>query len=608
VSYSVGPTLASPQTRAAAARSTQTRMPHEAMPGNQTTLRRLQAKLAVGAVDDPLEHEADAVAAHVMRMPDPARVAQWSPPRISRKCAACEEEPVRRKCAACEEEEKLQAKRGDSSIDGEQAPASVDETLRSSGQALDAGLRGFFEPRFGADFSGIRVHSDPVAARSARDVGARAYAVGNHLVFGAGNFAPESPGGRELLAHELTHTVQQGAALRREPEAPEAGPAPTPAAAAPADPASAPAPATGNRATCLVHFVKGSTEFTDAKEFAACMASIKSYLAADPARVVELNGFASEEGTADFNQTLAQKRADTVKGLLVTGGVDAAKLTATGHGPDTTYAKLEDNRRVEVLHRGPGPVPPPQPETPGPKKKGICGPVVTKQLTNGMNNVRTTFTGLPPEKREDMCSQLFDSIHGLVTWDFTRLHVRNWMEHQKCATILGSPNEACCANSVQINDQCYYAGSPNYVLFGGMCKLCFDHYVAKEGNNLGDIEGFTSKRMLSLIELYKSDAKNFGNSQAWALAGYNGWPGGGTPPSGDCADDCATSCGPFFIPGAADNDAFRARWCPHIDPLHACQSKAANAADLAKIAAGKARDKGGQVIDNTRSKGEPDAP
>jgi hypothetical protein len=97
------------------------------------------------------------------------------------------------------------------------APASVDETVRSPGQTLDAATRDFMETRFGYDFGGVRVHADARAAGSARDIAAQAYNVGSHIVFGAGRFDPGSGAGGRLLAHELTHVVQQGATGRNDP-------------------------------------------------------------------------------------------------------------------------------------------------------------------------------------------------------------------------------------------------------------------------------------------------------------------------------------------------------------------------------------------------------
>ena len=76
------------------------------------------------------------------------------------------------------------------------------------GRPLDAGARDFFEPRFGRDFGGVRVHADGRAAESAREFDAQAYTVGRDVVFDAGRYAPETPAGRQLLAHELAHVAQ----------------------------------------------------------------------------------------------------------------------------------------------------------------------------------------------------------------------------------------------------------------------------------------------------------------------------------------------------------------------------------------------------------------
>jgi hypothetical protein len=80
--------------------------------------------------------------------------------------------------------------------------------LPSGGQRLDAATRAFMEPRFGADFGAVRVHAGPAAGQRAQALAARAYAVGEHLVFGAGEYAPQTASGRQLIAHELAHVVQ----------------------------------------------------------------------------------------------------------------------------------------------------------------------------------------------------------------------------------------------------------------------------------------------------------------------------------------------------------------------------------------------------------------
>jgi hypothetical protein len=159
----------------------------------------LQRKLMVGAVNDPLEHEADRVAEQVMRMPAPAHVSQASPLRISRKCAACEEE----------EKEKPRTKPGRNATSVAEAPPIVHHVLASPGQPLDPATRAFFEPRFGHDFGGVRIHADTTAAAAASSIRARAFAANRSIAFGTGEYAPQTKNGRRLLGHELAHLVQQ---------------------------------------------------------------------------------------------------------------------------------------------------------------------------------------------------------------------------------------------------------------------------------------------------------------------------------------------------------------------------------------------------------------
>jgi hypothetical protein len=90
------------------------------------------------------------------------------------------------------------------------APHSVRETLRSRGQPLDADTRAYFEPRYGHDFSRVRVHTDHQAGESARAVDAAAYTVGSQIAFAEGRYRPGTAAGRCLLAHELAHVAQQG--------------------------------------------------------------------------------------------------------------------------------------------------------------------------------------------------------------------------------------------------------------------------------------------------------------------------------------------------------------------------------------------------------------
>jgi hypothetical protein len=161
----------------------------------------IQTKLTISQSGDQYEQEAESVSVRVMRME----------PRLLQRSCACGGT-----CPKCQAERKtkhdarIQMKRVGSTHSGQtNAPPSVHQVLRSPGQQLDATTRAFMEPRFGQDFSGVRVHSDRAAAESARDVNARAYTVGRDVVFGDGSYAPGTNDGRRLLAHELAHVVQQ---------------------------------------------------------------------------------------------------------------------------------------------------------------------------------------------------------------------------------------------------------------------------------------------------------------------------------------------------------------------------------------------------------------
>lgn len=166
-----------------------------------------QPKLNIGPVDDPYEREADAVADQVMRMSDhDARKIQpeISPLSVQRKCAQCEEE-----------ENQLQKKDNGQGYAEKEAPSVVNDVLTSSGKSLEPDTKSFMENRFGTDFSNVKIHTDSVAAKSAQSINALAYTSGNNIVFNQGQYSPDTENGQRLLAHELTHVVQQYSILQR---------------------------------------------------------------------------------------------------------------------------------------------------------------------------------------------------------------------------------------------------------------------------------------------------------------------------------------------------------------------------------------------------------
>jgi hypothetical protein len=163
-------------------------------------------KLSINRPEDEYERAADREADRVMRMSSveqPATLVQNdrdqdSEPTMSAKLL------------------KHPTGRGSGAV--EAVPESVHEALGSPGQPLDEASRAYFEPRFGHDFSGVRVHSGEPAAQSAKDVRAHAYTVGDDIVFAADRFAPATHDGRRLMAHELAHVVQQRGTAGHSPQ------------------------------------------------------------------------------------------------------------------------------------------------------------------------------------------------------------------------------------------------------------------------------------------------------------------------------------------------------------------------------------------------------
>jgi len=168
---------------------------------------RLQAKLAVSQPDDLYEQEADRVADQVLRMPAPT---------VQRTCATCAAGGPT--CPTCKknENDKGLVQRKTAALATSSTDSVPDNFLHhlGPGQPLDSSTRAFFEPRFGHDFSKVPVHVDERAAESARSINANAYTLGHNVVFGAGQYASGTTHGQRLLAHELTHVVQQGSNVR----------------------------------------------------------------------------------------------------------------------------------------------------------------------------------------------------------------------------------------------------------------------------------------------------------------------------------------------------------------------------------------------------------
>jgi hypothetical protein len=161
----------------------------------------VQAKLQVNEPGDSFEKQADSVADRIMRMPGPSvNDTAFFKPAI---------DTIQRKTHEYEEDDLHRKESSDAPANGSHQLDSYVGSLSSSGKPLPTGSRQFFESRFGYDFSNVRIHTDSGAAQSTQSINALAYTTGNNIVFNSGQYAPESETGKKLMAHELTHVVQQ---------------------------------------------------------------------------------------------------------------------------------------------------------------------------------------------------------------------------------------------------------------------------------------------------------------------------------------------------------------------------------------------------------------
>ena len=301
--------------------------------GNQYVQRvvaGIQAKLTVGQPGDIYEQEADRVAEQVMKMPAPHLQRQEE-----------------------EEEEKIQIKElpGKTS---EATPNLEDQinAIKGSGQPLSKSSRAFFEPRFGQDFSNVRIHNDSKASEIAKTLNAKAFTTGKKIVFGAGQFAPETNAGRWLLAHELAHTIQQ-----RHDLVPSRVHNLTPSRLSVQR-------VCGSRA---IGRPSGCTPVGGVSVFDISSSSDELYLfdrncddlkpsyesrlellatRFGPNDVIEIHGFASEEGSAEFNEHLSCARALKAESVLTGEGILLASISVFMHG--ATPGPSREHRSVVI--------------------------------------------------------------------------------------------------------------------------------------------------------------------------------------------------------------------------------------------------------------------
>jgi hypothetical protein len=294
----------------------------------------------------------------IMRIPAPAASVQplsHTSPLGVQRCSCSQSIAGTEQCQDCQTKAmSLQRVSSGSSPQGT-APPIVHEVLGSPGQPLDRATRDFMEPRFGQDFSGVRVHTDSKAAESATVVNALAYTVGHDVVLGNRQYAPQTTAGQRLLAHELTHVIQQasgrGATIQRACKA-----------AVPKTPGCAPDPSIAPPTTRFLFRVNcDDFEVPGSAPFVSEEARMEAFFRAiPPTAKVSIVGLASFDGPADLNERLACTRAQ--RGLAVVkrsapSGVTISSVVATVGGPTTAHdARM---RAVGVNISTPSPAPPP---------------------------------------------------------------------------------------------------------------------------------------------------------------------------------------------------------------------------------------------------------
>jgi outer membrane protein OmpA-like peptidoglycan-associated protein len=321
----------------------------------------LQAKLTVNQPGDVYEQEADRMADAVMRMSvSGAPDSPIQPGRAStgvQRCSCGGSDGETGQCQECKEKDMGLHRVESSSSQIDTAPPIVTDVLRSPGQPLDASTRAFMELCMGHDFSQVRVHTGARAADSAKAVNALAYTVGTNVVFGEGQYAPASPSGQRLLAHELTHTLQQtSASALRVARATSSGNCETfnypgrkaGTSTVPGKTSLDDQCVTGITGTTFERFAESSDSLTPIH--LGLIASLQSTLAATD--TMEVHGYASCDGGAQYNLGLSSDRAEAVNKALTTTGKSpfTGTVTTLAHGETNEFGStLDANRRAIVV-------------------------------------------------------------------------------------------------------------------------------------------------------------------------------------------------------------------------------------------------------------------
>ncbi|MGH9890483.1 MAG: eCIS core domain-containing protein [bacterium] len=344
--------------------------------------RRVQLRLKVGAPGDKYEEEADRLADIVIGTPGlPAESGEAVPNRtqtsfMREECSECEDDSYRQDQKGFREEVLQRRAKDEHAFRVSYRVQSQVDRVRGGGQPLAGSVRSYFESRFGYDFGKVRIHTGPYAAAAAQSMNARAFAVGTDVGFDAGQFSPDTTGGKRLLAHELVHVVQQGGASARpvrskasrlstpfQRTGEQAGSQESEVIERAGDPAAIPLGlrcptdlTPGRPAGTDLLFPVGRSTITPAHTV-QLGGFLATWLASGGTDDIVVHGYASTQGDQGPNWALSCDRAEAVQAELVRLGIPAVRVSVVAHGESTDFSSSsEPNQRAVVTMRSAGSV------------------------------------------------------------------------------------------------------------------------------------------------------------------------------------------------------------------------------------------------------------
>jgi hypothetical protein len=551
---------------------------------------------------------------------------------LQRKCACGGTPGPTGECAACRAKRLGVQRKGGANTQAshEVAPPIVHDVLRSPSQPLDSPTRMLMESRFGQDFRNVRVHTGAEAGASARAIDSLAYTVGQTIVFGSGQYAPRTQPGLRLIAHELTHVVQQRGS--GSPSGPlSIGPA-NDAHEMEADRAAervlggtrmagrvrsiapriqracGPA-AIGSPSGCALLegdvqgepflFRVGCDDFLTPPDSSSDEEARLRALAAtlSSGDTITIHGFASSEGAQDFNEHLSCARAIKAQSVL-SGTPIPLSIRIVAHG--ATAGSRRDRRSVVIDKQSAPPSPEsqspeststpanqpdagpadgdaPEASTPdagptdaGPSRmaaNGVCGPDVTAQIASALAGVRSAFAGWTPTQKNEACDAADKVLAGAAdSWDILPLF-------RNCnGWILGYRPACATAGATPPCGSSVQVGSECY--YSGTANYVLFGVMCKlcsdhlMATNPAEASRFTESEMLHLIDRYKGPGSIIGAGANFAMCQQWSRAGYQGWPSGGTPPSPGdkANCATTCPTPFTPPPVFVARWLPHLPP------------------------------------------